>query len=221
MGCTDNTLSRNTVSASGVFGIHLQGSTGNSLTGNDLSDNTTGVRLMGCQSNAITGNEVKNSGTGIDLQGSARNCVSGNTLVRNKNYGLYFYNASENTVDNNTISGNGCGLYFWNANRNKVFNNNFVDNGSQARVSTSSGNVFNLPRPVGGNYWSDWTGPDNNNDGFVDNPYVLARCYRVFCGQDNLPWAKPSGWRSSEPPFTVIDLSGTPAETAGMSPMSG
>jgi hypothetical protein len=42
--------------------------------------------------------------------------------------------------------------------------------------------VFNLDKPTGGNYWSDWTSPDADGDGFVDNPYVFTD------GQDNLPW---------------------------------
>jgi len=48
--------------------------------------------------------------------------------------------------------------------------------------------IFNEPLPVGGNYWSNWTSPDNNLDGFIDSPYVFTG------GVDNLPWATLDGW---------------------------
>jgi len=66
-------------------------------------------------------------------------------------------------------------------------------NGFQARVYGGSGNIFNLDKPIGGNFWSDWTTPDDDGDGFVDYPYVFTG------GQDNLPWAIPDGWANKPP----------------------
>lgn len=61
-------------------------------------------------------------------------------------------------------------------------------------------------RPIGGNFWSNWTGPDANNDRFVDNPYSFTG------GADNLPWAAKNGWMDSIAPITTINLSGTLGE---------
>ena len=63
-------------------------------------------------------------------------------------------------------------------------------------------NVFSLPTPDGGNYWSDWTTPDTNGDGFVDNAYVF------FSGQDGLPLTRPTDSISG----TVTDDAGAPLE---------
>jgi len=42
-----------------------------------------------------------------------------------------------------------------------------------------------------GNYWSDWTEPDNNPPfGIVDYPYVINE----GSSQDNYPFTTTSGW---------------------------
>jgi parallel beta-helix repeat protein len=197
MGSANNTLAENTANGNIVFGMHLQGCNGNTLTGNTVNDNAGGIRAMGSQNNNFTNNTVVNSGTGIYLQGCGGHVISGNTLEGNKVYGINFLNAGGSTISGNTVSGNGCGLYFWNSSNNEVFNNNFIDNTVQARAGIGSGNVFDLPKPVGGNYWSGWTGPDADGDGFVDNPYVVDRPNRLFYGQDNLPWTTENGWLAS------------------------
>ena len=64
-----------------------------------------------------------------------------------------------------------------------------MQNTTQAYVgSGTSGNIFNLAAPTGGNYWSNWTSPDKNSDGFVDSPCTFTN------GRDNLPWTKINGW---------------------------
>jgi hypothetical protein len=70
---------------------------------------------------------------------------------------------------------------------NTVYNNNFLANTKQTEISNIP--LFNLPIPDGGNFWSDWTTPDSNNDGFVDFPYVVNPTVL-----DNLPWTVENGW---------------------------
>ena len=110
--------------------------------------------------------------------------------------------SSGNLLTNNTIELNSYrGLYLFSCNNTDTFNNNFIDNNIQISVSGSStGNVFSHDAPIGGNYWSNWTEPDNDENGFVDYPYVFNG------GQDDLPWALPNGWVDEPPAAPVIGL---------------
>ena len=65
---------------------------------------------------------------------------------------------------------------------NQIYHNNFISNETQVYY-TYWHTIFSLPKPTGGNYWSDWTSPDDDGDGFVDVPYFIS--HRA---QDNLPW---------------------------------
>ena len=80
------------------------------------------------------------------------------------------------------------GIWLVRSHLNQVYNNNFISNTRQASVTDGSGNMFNLPAPYGGNYWSNWSSPDDNGYSSVDRPYVF------LSGQDDLPWAVPNGW---------------------------
>jgi hypothetical protein len=85
----------------------------------------------------------------------------------------------------------GIRVYF--SDDNYIYNNLFINNPQQAYTLRST-TVFNMPEPKGGNFWSNWTTPDDDGDGFVDYPYVFTG------GQDNLPWTVQDGWLDSEGP---------------------
>ena len=96
--------------------------------------------------------------------------------------GISLHSSVDNILTNNTASNNGwSGIYLYSSSNNKIYNNNFIGNATQAYVDGGSSNVFNLDKPVGGNYWSNWTTPDSDGDGFVDIPFVFSG------GQDNFP----------------------------------
>ena len=97
----------------------------------------------------------------------------------------------------------GFGLQIESSDYNTIYNNNFIDNGLDAGYQVvdhlGSGNVFNLDRPIGGNYWSEWTGPDADGDGFVDEPYIIwtpEGPYGEYGNEDSLPWASEDSWRN-------------------------
>lgn len=160
-----------------------------------------GTLLSMSHDNHIQDNEVTitGSGTAIYLDGSYRNLVEDNNVVSDRQ-GVTI-GGDDNTVRGNTISGYSevnpyvgnayaGGVYISYRNDNVIYGNQFINNGEQAQVrGTSTGNLFSLDPPIGGNYWDDFDSGeegcvDGDNDGFCDAPYVFTG------GQDDWPLAQ-------------------------------
>ncbi len=158
-------------------------------SGNGIEIVSNGVTLDG-GGHVITGSGGFATGGSL----SVKNDVTiRNLTVRNFGYGIYLLASHGNTITGNTIENNDVGLKLVSSNNNVVYGNSFIDNNTQATAQGGTGNVFNLPAPAGGNYWSDWASPDADNDGFVDNPYTFTG------GTDNLPLAGASSCNAGKP----------------------
>jgi parallel beta-helix repeat protein len=142
-----------------------------------------------------------NSRWGIAL-GSycSSNTLCGNSVSDNHECGIWLSLSDYNQIYNNNVSDNECGIWLGSSNNNQIYNNNFINNTTQAHDGSGDYNVFNLDKPIGGNYWSNWTNPDTDSDGFVDFPYVFTG------GQDDLPWADPDGWVCRDPGDMIQEL---------------
>src|SRR5574341_143084 len=144
---------------------------------------------------------------GIDLFQSGNNLLKENTLTGNQ-VGISLYDSKGNTVEGNTVSDGNTGLALvFSSDNNQIYNNNFINNWSQA-LDAGSGNLFNLAKPVGGNYWSNYDDPsegcyDADYDGFCDAPYVFSN------NRDNLPLTmqKPM---DTTPPVIMATVSPAP-----------
>jgi parallel beta-helix repeat protein len=181
------------------YGILVLHSSNSTVDGSIISEVAVGIELGFSTGNTVRNNAVSNSAyQGIALGLSSNNTVIGN-MISNNWYGLYLFSGSlNNLIINNTISNNsGDGILLDYSNSNQIYNNNFIGNYVQARDDNGAGNVFNLAAPTGGNYWSDWTSPDSNHDGFVDNPFNFGG------GTDYLPRVRPAGPTAWRLPFGV------------------
>lgn len=96
--------------------------------------------------------------------------------------------ASLSYSSNNTFSKSTFDYIFigYQSNNNKIYNNNFTRNSYPANVSSSTGNLFNLELPIGGNYWKANANNciDANNDEICDSTYIFNG------GVDNYPRVK-------------------------------
>ncbi len=184
-------------------GITLDGSghTSSTITltrGVFLKANVSGVTVRNL---TITGFTY-----GIDMGNNVSTLMLSGNLISNCTKGIVLFKCSNSVITANTVSSCSIGIDVQtdrNAVGNTIYQNSFLGNTTQASVS-GNGAVFafNLPAPAGGNYWSNWTSPDSNHDGFVDNPFVFTG------GQDNLPWATQFGWDEIAP-TTTLSLTGT------------
>ena len=173
------------------YGVHLPLRTGVTIKNLTVQNFNWGIYLDCSSVNTLTGNTASNNDNhGICLISANYNTVTDNTASNNNRYGIYLNGSSGNVLSRNTVEyNNSRGIYLKNSsNNNTIYNNNFIDNKTQAYVDGGTGNVFSLDNPAGGNYWSNWNTPDDNGDGFVDNPYAFTD------GQDNLPWTVQDGW---------------------------
>jgi len=209
----NNRVANNTTS-NNVNGIRLYDSENNALTGNTANSNDNiGIYLHrhGHYTVLVENTANSNDGNGfhlasswhIDLRGNTANSnqghgvrfvrcdhatVTGNSTSENE-YGIYFSSSSYGVATENTVSANNFGLRLYVAKDNQIYNNNFIGNATQAFIAGGcSGNIFSLDRPTGGNFWSNWTSPDDDRDGFVDQPYTF------YAREDALPWARQNGW---------------------------
>jgi parallel beta-helix repeat protein len=197
--------------------IHDIGATENQILGNyigtdvngttPLGNGDHGVIILDAPNNTIGGTTREarnvisgNGGAGIEINGVGvtGNQILGNFIgtdasrresLGNTSAGVRIISCSDNTLTDNTVSNNGYGIQLQSSSDNQIYNNNFIDNTIQSYATAGRrGNIFNLDKPIGGNYWSDWTRPDANGDGFVDDHYVFT------VGVDYLPWARQDGW---------------------------
>jgi len=214
-GCNHNIISCNTITNNDYYSLYIYSSNYNIITGNSISSNNDiGIYLKAYSSyNYITYNIIiNNSADGIGLYSSCSN----NSIVRNKIH----YNSQNgirlrSNCNNNYISENDVvenNIYGINAyslsNNNTILHNNLFNNISGNAKDVCSNTWHNSystpfnPSTDGGNYWSDYTGPDKfhgpnqdtlGNDGIGDTSYNIAGGSNV----DQYPFMEPDGWNIS------------------------
>lgn len=171
------TARHNTVERS-RYGLHLMYSDSVVLEDNTLRDNSVGIYVMYSRDVEIRGNRlIKNrgpSGYGLGLKETDRFSVVANLITSNR-VGVYldgspFGTSLPGQIARNTLAYNDIAMTFLPAVRgNEVVQNNFIDNLEQICVGGRGqlkGNAF--WKGEEGNYWSDYVGYDQNNDGVGD-----------------------------------------------------
>lgn len=175
------TASNVTIANFNLTGFYLEKIKATSCSNVTIRDNTifsmgVCVGLDNSSDCVITGNTAFGTGLEgnylIELTNCSRCFIDNNTISGSTYYGIVLFSSSNNLIYDNVISQNQYGLCFSNqgkiGSRNTIFYNNFEGNLYQVSGVTS-GNYFNTSSE--GNYWSDYTGKDADQDGIGDTPY--------------------------------------------------
>jgi parallel beta-helix repeat protein len=186
MNCTNITVS-NLQKVSTILVAY----TNDSLISQNLIENSDiGIKIWRGSNNSIVANYLTGNEFGLSIHFSASNNVYWNNISSNIQ-GISLSGPSGNNIFRNMISHNKAGLYLDWADNNTIYNNNFINNTRPFYDTTetvfpwlapSSNHHWNQTYPLGGNYWSNFTGVDqksgeNQNltgsDGIIDTPYNL------------------------------------------------
>jgi len=153
-------------------GIYLQSSHNNNIMVNNA------IAIKG-GNGGIDGGFGGNGGTGAGsyIKDSANNVISSSS----------FFNVSGGLGVDGGYNGTGYGIYLENAPSNLIYHNNLINNELNAYDADS--NLWYNTTLQEGNYWSDYTGSDNNGDGIGDTPYNISGGNN----QDVYPFMQPNG----------------------------
>jgi len=146
----------------------------NNISDNNIINNLrmNGVFLDGASYNTISGNLIENNNFhGIRVEYSSHNVILNNVIVNNRGYGIYLFEAQQNILVGNTVQHSFFdGLTLGGQSKNNViYHNNFIDNPRNAY--DAAGNLWD--DGASGNYWSDYTGSDDDADGIGDTSYII------------------------------------------------
>lgn len=181
---TDNNIFTN------KYGIYTFKSENNAFLDNNISSNKDfGIWLSESTKNLLANNNIfSNDKVGIYTSGSTENLLTGNNIYVNNQQGIELVNSNNNILSGNTISKNLInGTLLYNSSDNMIFHNNFINN---TRSLTSVNSINSLDNGIEGNYWSDYHGTDEDQDGIGNSPYIIDEN-----NQDNYPlMAKFSGF---------------------------
>ncbi len=190
---TNSTINQNLITYQ-CTGIELDTSTNNNITQNVIKTNAdNGIKIASSDDNNILKNTLTNNdANGIYVYGSSNNQISQNNITAN-NCGISFQNSTYanttfNHITKNLISANGkfVNMQYGGAKNNTLYHNNFVNNLDQLPKPETTHTIFGRAFAIlseittnswdngkEGNYWSDYSGVDANQDGIGDTAHYI------------------------------------------------
>jgi len=171
-----NDILNNTCDSNTDSGISLIESLDNMISNNTCTDQITGngIYLTLSNDNMLISNECIHNNVGIHIKDSCYCEFSLNRIESNLDHGIY-NTGDYNVFENNTFRRNiryGISMEY-DSSTNSIYYNYLYFNNLGENQAFDHGINNNWYKEKFGNYWSDWTHPDSDNDGIVDEPYLI------------------------------------------------
>ena len=173
-----NELSGFTIQNSGSnnAGIFFDTCSGNQITDCIITNNQgNGLYFHQSYVNNITDNIInENQKQGIIIShNSLVNTITTNQIKNNQKSGIFIDNASRsNLIAGNNIESNKFGVKITNVSENNIVHHNEFINNEQNSYDNAKNHWYDSILDEG-NYWDDYTGEDNDEDGIGDTPYTI------------------------------------------------
>ena len=179
---SNNTLIKGNTVEGARYGLHYMSSNHNKFEDNVFKDNFVGGFLMYSVDiqfyrNRFIGNRGTGTGYGIGFKDLDDVIARDNLFIDNR-VGIFLDNSpylidSWNEIDSNFIAFNDIGVSLMSSiERNEFVSNVFMDNDEQVEVRGGGGLSGNRWFKDGsGNFWSDYSGYDEDGDGIGEIPY--------------------------------------------------
>ncbi len=216
--CVNNCSVSGNIVLNNSYGIYLNASSNNTITGNNCSRNpSAGIELVQSSGNILTNNDIfDNECEGIFFELSSNNTISNNNITKS-DFGIHFLSSSSNNniVDGNYFSNNIVGILGSSNNvirnnnitnssyqginvwyNNLIYLNNFINN-SQNVDSMLSTNILNSTSKItytfNGNTYINYLGNhwDDYNGTDENNDGIGDTHYLIDSNKDNYPLMEP------------------------------
>lgn len=172
-------------------GIYVDVSTNALFRGNKMHDLRYGTHYMNTNYSTWENNQTYRNRGGLALMEVRNLTVRHNFAWGNEDHGIMLRTIQDSVIEDNVVMGNGRGFFIYDAEYNTLRHNLVINNETGMHVSAgSSRNVVDGNDFIGnqeqvkfvasadvewgkseGNYWSNYSGWDQNGDGFGDVAY--------------------------------------------------
>lgn len=139
---------------------------------NRISDSANwGIKLINSSEVLIFNNVMELNPNGIAFENSQNNKIIGN-VISTSIQGLWMFKSNNNRIFENTFSAiSFYAVYLDRSNASLLLHNNFMAGNKRHVASLNSINIWD--NGVEGNYWSNYTGIDYDEDGIGDVPHDI------------------------------------------------
>ncbi len=166
----------NSVDNGTAYGLSIYATNYAVVSGNQVRDfSQIGIVVSAQSGGMMSNNTISRCGSGIDLAHNVNGALVADNTVMNSTLGIHINLSNDCKVVRNRVENStGYGIYLTGTSaRNRICDNEFLfNNGLNKQGYDDVGtNFFN--RSGSGNFWSDWTSPDDDSNGIVDVPYGI------------------------------------------------